>query len=80
MQMFTGFEEVIGSVKVAYETVRRWREKSVKGTKSVRNAAKSDRSFTITGKQMPKIIKSNGRYTILLKLLVYRNRGCREPV
>lgn len=53
--MFIKFKEVYGSVKEAYETVRRWREKSVTDTKSVRNATKSDRPFTVIGKQMTKI-------------------------
>lgn len=55
MQMFIKFKEVYGSVKEAYETVRRWREKSVTDTKSVRNATKSDRPFTVIGKHMTKI-------------------------
>ena len=53
------------------------------GTESVKDAAKSGRPVTVTGKtNVSKVkdrIESDGRYTtrdIFLKLLAYRYRGC----
>lgn len=57
-------------------------EKYLTGTESVKNAAKSSRPVTVTGKakfsKVKNIIKSHGRYTIrnMPKLLEYSYRGC----
>ena len=44
--------EVYGSDKVSYETVRRWRQKFLTGTESVKDAVKSGRPVTVAGKTM----------------------------
>ena len=58
--------EVYWSDKVSYETVRRWRKKFLTGTESVKDAAKSGRPVTVTGKanvsKVREIIESDGRY------------------
>lgn len=38
--------------KVFYETVRRWKKKSLTGTESVKDAVKSGQPITVTGKAM----------------------------
>ena len=53
---------------VSYETVRRWRKKFHTGTKSVKDATKSERLVTATGKtnvsNVREIIENDGRYMI----------------
>lgn len=67
-QIFTELGEVYGSDKVSYETVRRWRQKFLTGTESIKDAAKSGRPVTVSGKtnvsKVKEIIESDGRYTI----------------
>lgn len=70
------------SDKVSYETARRWKEKFLTTTESVKYAAKSSRSVTITGKvnvsNTKKKIECQGRYNVVIspKLLPYSYRGC----
>ncbi|XP_062582211.1 histone-lysine N-methyltransferase SETMAR-like [Saccostrea cucullata] len=67
-QIFTELGEVYGSDKVSYETVHRWRQKFLTGTESVKDAAKSGRPVTVSGKRnvskVKEIIESDGRYTV----------------
>ncbi|XP_062593106.1 histone-lysine N-methyltransferase SETMAR-like [Saccostrea cucullata] len=67
-QIFTELGEVYGSDKVSYETVRRWRQKFLTGTESIKDAAKSGLPVTVSGKtnvsKVKEIIESDGRYTI----------------
>lgn len=61
-------EKVYGSCKVSYETVRRWKKKFDTGVESVKDAGKSGRPVTATGKsnvsKVRDMIETDGRHTI----------------
>ncbi len=64
----------MGSHMVSYETVRRWKTKFHTGTESVKDAAKSGRPVTATGKtnvsKVREIIESEGE--------IYDSRYCQR--
>ena len=52
LKMFPKFNqrEFANTSKISYEIVRRWRKKFLTGTESIKDAAKSGRPVTVTGK------------------------------